>query len=101
MGGYFALIKSSALACVSCWKPLPVARPIPLIDLQSYSFLKRSAFYLHYKIRCLEFSLSSGGSLREWLKLNLLLSLIIGMPAVILIPVVTLAVTEFLSLQFR
>jgi len=71
------------------------ARPVPLEppqinpDLTGLSALERSAEVLRYSACRLEYWLSPRGELRAWLKLNLLLALLLAVPAVLVGPVLT------------
>ncbi len=57
--------------------------------------LSRIAEALRYALSKLEYSLSSGGGLRAWLKLNGLLGLLLAIPVILVLPVITLALGTF------
>ena len=48
-----------------------------------------------YSLAKLEYSLSSGDGLRAWFKLNLLLALMIAIPALLVMPAITLVLSTF------
>jgi len=71
------------------------ARPVPLEppqidpDLTGLSALERSAETLRYSVGRVEFWVSPKGELRAWFRLNLLLSLLLAVPAVVVGPILT------------
>lgn len=64
-------------------------------DLVSLPFLQKSAEVLRFQIHKLEYAISSGGRLRAWFKLNLLVALLLAIPAFLLFPVVTAVLVAF------
>ena len=77
------------------WQPAPIHPPEVDPDLTELSGIQRPAEVLRYKILQLEHALSSGGGLRAWLKLNLLVALILVIPALLVIPVITFLLSSF------
>lgn len=77
------------------WRPEPIPRPVVPPDLTNLPFLIKSAEVLRYQIRKLEYSISSGGGLRAWFKLNLLVTLLLAIPAFLLFPVITAVLVAF------
>ena len=73
----------------TAWDPRPVPKPVVDPSLPGAPFLLRVAEVLRYHLLLLEYSLSRGGGLRAWLKLNLLLALLLLIPVVLVVPVVT------------
>jgi hypothetical protein len=75
----------------------PRALSPPEIDpeLAHLSAIPRIAEVCRYSIAKLEYSLSSQGRLRAWLKLNLLIALLIAAPAVLVLPFITLVLGTF------
>lgn len=56
--------------------------------------MERAGEVMRYSIRRAEYWLSPRGTLREWLRLNLKLALFLGIPAVLLTPIITLVLTS-------
>ena len=50
-----------------------------------------------YSILTAEFWLSPNGSLREWLRLNAKVALILGIPALLIVPPLTFLLSEFVT----
>jgi hypothetical protein len=92
-----------AKAFQRAWKPVPVPPPEVDPQLTALPLIQRSAEVLRYKILQLEYAVSPEGALRGWFKLNVLLFLLIGIPAVLFVPVITLILgslavwTDFLA----
>jgi len=79
------------------WKPHPIDKPKVDPKLPSYTFLVRSAEVLKYQIYRLEYSLSKGGGLRSWFKLNLFLAILLLIPALLVVPAITALLSEVAS----
>jgi len=69
--------------------PQPVSKPIVARDLPSLPPIERATEVLRYSMRDAEWWISPGGHLRAWIRLNLLVSLSLGIPALLIVPVVT------------
>jgi len=54
---------------------------------------QRIAEVLRYGLLAFEYSLSPGGGLRAWLKLNMAVAVFLGIPALLVVPVITVLVT--------
>ena len=52
---------------------------------------------LRFSILRLEYWVSPGGGLRQWARFNVGLALLIGIPALVLAPIITLLLTCFVS----
>lgn len=89
--------KTLSLAMRNAWQPIPVPKPEVDPDLPQLPAIQRSAEVLRYKMLQLEFAISPEGGLRGWLKLNVLLALLIGIPALFLVPIITFLVSSFAS----
>lgn len=76
-------------AWASAWRPMPVSAPMVDPDLSRMGFVPRSAEVMRFQVLRLEHALSPGGGLRCWLKLNALLALGLGIPALLLVPPIT------------
>ena len=81
-----SLISSIAGAINASWNPRPL--PVPKVDprLPHLPALQRITEASQYTILKLGYSLSAGGSVRAWLKLNVLLAIVLAIPAVIVLP---------------
>ncbi len=99
MNKYFTLVKYGARSCLACWKPVPVPEPKKPQNIEKYGFLGRAALSLQYSFLQLEYAISRGGRLREWAKLNVLLGIIIGIPALIVLPMLSLAVAGICAIS--
>jgi len=64
--------------------------PAPAAKLSGLGFLERSAAALVYQVLRLEYTLSPAGHLRAWALLGLMTGLVLAIPAVLVIPPVTL-----------
>ncbi len=65
------------------------------IDLPHLSSIERSAEVLRYTCSRLEYWLSPQGMLREWLRFNLRIACVLVVPALVVAPLVTLALGQF------
>jgi len=57
--------------------------------------LQRCAAVFRYSVLRLEFWTSPGGGLRNWLRLNVGFALLIGIPAVVLVPIISILLGQF------
>ena len=76
------------------WEPKPL--PLPEVDrgLVHFTALERSAEVFRYHFTRAEYWLSPGGWLREWIRLNLRLAFLVAIPALLVAPLVTQALTQ-------
>ena len=77
------------------WQPVPLQVPMVDIDLPYLSAIERSAEVLRYTCSRLEYWLSPQGMLREWLRFNLRIACVLVVPALVVAPLVTLALGQF------
>lgn len=77
------------------WQPEPLSEPVIDEELPNLSAIERSAEVISFTCRRAEYWLSPQGTLREWLKFNLRLAIGIAVPALLLAPLVTLALERF------
>ena len=77
------------------WQPKPIERPRIDRSFLKLTPIERSAEVLRYSLLKAEHWLSPNGRLREWLRLNILAALIIGIPALIVVPIVTYLLGQF------
>ena len=76
------------------WKPAPIDPPTVDPDLQHLHPLTRSAESIRYSILRIEWWISKGGVVREWLRHNTHLAAWLIIPAVLVVPVVTFIVWQ-------
>jgi len=91
------LLRGAGHLLAAAWNPRPVDRPEPDPELTGHAFLTRAAEVLRYHMLMLEYSLSRGGGLRAWFKLNLLLGLVLAVPGILVVPAVTLVLSGLAS----
>jgi hypothetical protein len=77
------------------WHPEPIPPPFVDPDLEKLSGVERSAEVVRYSILSLEFWLSPKGWLREWLRLNWKLGLVLLIPVLLVVPIITFALGQF------
>lgn len=82
-------------ALMHAWRPAPVAPPTLDSHLETLSSVERVAEVLRYSALSVESEISPQGGLRAWLKLNLLVALILAIPAVLVVPVITYLLSGF------
>ena len=72
------------------WNPKKIEPPKADPDLEELDPATRSCEVVRYSILSAEFWLSPNGTLREWFKLNGMISAVLVIPAVIVMPLVSL-----------
>ena len=77
------------------WQPKPIERPRIDRSLLKLSAIQRSAEVLRYSLLRAEHWLSPHGRLREWCRLNILAAIFIGIPALIIVPILTYLLGQF------
>ena len=76
------------------WNPQPIEPPKVDPDLPKLTGLQRATESLRYSLLSLEWWLSPNGKLREWLRFNGKISSILLIPAVLVMPLITLVVWQ-------
>jgi len=71
------------------WNPKPIDPPKPDSDLGNMNGAQRSAETIRYSILSFEYWLSPLGRLREWVRLNSKLCMILLIPGVLVLPLVS------------
>lgn len=71
------------------WQPRELAPPAVDPDLDRLTAIELSAEVLRHSILSLEYWLSPGGRLREWIRFNLRIATIIAVPALLVVPLIT------------
>lgn len=77
------------------WQPKPVIRPHVDHDLPKLTALERAAEVIRYMLHRFEFWVSPKGSLREFIRFNVRLALLLAIPALTVAPLITLALEQF------
>ena len=80
---------------LSHWRPEPIPPPSVDPDLRKFSGVERSAEVMRYSVLSLEFWLSPKGFLREWLRLNWKLAMLLIIPVLLVVPIITFALGQF------
>ena len=79
---------TSQLVC-RVWSPQPLARPAVDPDLPRMEWPARVAEVLVYSGKRFEFWVSPSGFLREWVKLNIWVAVVLSVAAVLVVPAMT------------
>ena len=77
------------------WKPQPIEPPRVDEEVTQLPPIERSAEVLRFTVLKAEHWLSPNGRLREWLRFNFVAALIIGVPALLIIPIITFILGAF------
>jgi hypothetical protein len=80
------------------WQPMPISSPVIDHDLDEMMVLERVTEVTRFQIHQLEYLVSPGGGLRAWLRVNMLLALLLLIPAMFVVPVVTSLAGQFATL---
>ena len=76
-------------------KPEPITKPSVNRSFVRMRPLERAAEVLRYSALKTEHWLSPNGRLREWMRLNILAAFLIGIPALIIVPILTFLLGQF------
>lgn len=77
------------------WQPKALSLPQVDPKLQELSWAERSAEVFRYTVRKAEYWLSPKGLLREWLRFNTKAAILLGIPALLVAPIITFALNQF------
>ena len=77
------------------WQPKPLPVPVVDVELPHLTAIERSAEVCRFILNRLEYALSPLGNLREFFKLNIQIAIAIGVPALLVAPLITMAITQF------
>jgi hypothetical protein len=77
------------------WNPIPVEPPELDSHLENLSGVERVSEVLRFSVLSVEAAISPRGGLRAWLKFNVLVALVLGIPAILVIPVITYLLSGF------
>ena len=79
------------------WNPQPIQPPQVDRELTKRPPIERSAEVIRYSVLKAEFWISRRGALREWLRINCLGALVIGIPALFIVPIITFILSQFVT----
>ena len=77
-----------------CLQPVVIEPPAIHPRLRQMHPLARGGEVIRYSLLRAEYWLSPRGTLREWLRFNLKLALLLGIPALLLTPLITILLTS-------
>jgi hypothetical protein len=77
------------------WQPTPLKPPIVDPEIEILPPIQRSAETIRYSILSFEFWISPNGQVREWFRQNAKLAAWIGLPAFLILPIVTFILVQF------
>lgn len=83
---------------IAAWTPTPILKPQIDPCLDELTALQRIAEVCRHTCLRLEYAVSSGGTLRAWVRVNLMVLLTGIVPALLVVPLLTLLASEFTSL---
>ena len=92
-----SLVESLGSAFSSAFKTSDIQRPVIDPSLSELPIFERISEVLRYKILMLEFELSSNGGLRAYIKLMLITSFFLGIPAILVVPIITSILGQFVT----
>ena len=100
-----SLSNKNALSNVKLLDLIPPVYPLtePIVDrrISRRHWLERSTEVFAYSIKSLEYALSPSGRLRQFIKLNLLLLCIIGIPLLIFLPLTAFAFNQLTDITYN
>jgi hypothetical protein len=77
------------------WHPQEIRPPIVDPDLPHQTGIERSAEVFRYSVLAAEHWLSPAGCMREWLRFNTRVAIILAIPSVMIVPIITYSLTQF------
>lgn len=77
------------------WNPAPVTKPVITTDLEDLTWPERSVAVIGHAMLSLEYWLSRSGWIREWLRLNLWLAVVLIVASLLVVPPVTAVLAGF------
>ncbi len=79
------------------WEPKPVSPPKADPQIGQMDSLSRSAEAIRYSILSIEFWISPDGQAREWLRNHTRLAVLLGIPAILVMPLIGFILWQLLS----
>jgi hypothetical protein len=89
------LVRRTRSLVLQHWEPKPLPPPKVDPDLELFNALERSAEVFRYSFQRFEYWLSPRGWLREWLRFNIRLSVLLAVPAFLVVPLITYMLDQF------
>src|SRR5688572_310057 len=83
------LVRRTRSLVLRHWQPKPLPPPRVDPNLAQFNALERSAEVFRYSFQRCEYWISPKGWLREWLRFNIRLALLLTIPSVLVVPLVT------------
>lgn len=80
-------------------KSLPLEKPVITPQQFDLPLIERTVEILKYNILCLEYSISPGGGLRQWLRINISLFILLAIPVILFLPLVLFGVEKFATIS--
>ena len=77
------------------WQPKPLSPPRVNAGFAEMDPLERTTEVLRHSFCQLEWWLSPGGRLREWLRFNLVTGTVLSIPALLVVPLITYLLGQF------
>jgi hypothetical protein len=77
------------------WQPVKLSVPRLDPEVTQLDPIQRTGEVLRYSVLGLEYWLSPGGSLRQWIRLNVCIAVVLTVPALLIVPVVTYVLGAF------
>ncbi len=82
---------------ITQWHPKEIEPPQIDPELPKLTALQRSAEVIRYWINGIEYWVSPKGIIREWFRWNLWVAILLGIPAFLVVPIVTLLFSQLAS----
>jgi hypothetical protein len=92
--GQRMLPPSNRLTVLRQWEPHPLSPPQVDHGLPQFTSLERSAEVFRYSFLKIEYWLSPGGALREWVRLNVRLALLLSVPTLLIAPLISVLLSQ-------
>jgi len=97
MKNELGFVQPSRWRALQLWHPTPLAPPSVNHALPRLPAIQRYSEVVRYSWARLEYWVSPGGQLRAWARFNVGLALFLGIPAVCVVPIITLLLGQFTS----
>jgi hypothetical protein len=81
----------------TAWNPQPIKPPTVDPQLSELCGLQRSTESILFSMLSIEFWISPSGQVREWLRHNSRLAIILAIPAFLVLPIITFALWQLVS----
>jgi hypothetical protein len=80
------------------WQPVSISAPTIDRGLNEMMVLERVTEIFRYQLLQTEYMVSPGGGLRAWLRMNMLVAMVLIIPATLVVPVLTMLAGSFATL---